>query len=55
MVNSACDVKLINPGPIDTDLIRNIENIKKMSVTEAADRMTKYILDPVVRRVDLWL
>ncbi len=55
MVNSACDVKLINPGPIDTDLIRNIENIKKMSVTEAADRMIKYILDPVVRRVDLWL
>lgn len=55
MVNSVCDVKLINPGPLDTDLIRNIENIKKMSVTEAAERMSQFILDPAIRRVDLWL
>jgi hypothetical protein len=54
MVNSQCDIKLINPGPLDTDLIRNLE-ITKMPVTEAAECMSKFIFDPRIKRVDLWL
>lgn len=55
MVVSECMIKLINPGPIDTDLIRHIPNIKKMSVEIAAEKCCQAIFDPLVRRLDLWL
>lgn len=55
MVLSKCNIKLINPGPLDTDLIKDITGISKMPVQQAAEHITRLIVDPVIRRVDLWL
>lgn len=51
---NAVDSKIINPGPIDTDMIRH-RAIPKMSPRELAQRIRSIIDDPWTRRVDLWL
>lgn len=50
----AIDSKIINPGPIDTDMIRE-RKVPKMSPKELAKRIRSIIDDPWIRRVDLWL
>lgn len=55
MVLCKCDIKLINLGPVDTELIKNITGINKMPVPQAAQNLVRLILDPVIRRADLWL
>jgi NAD(P)-dependent dehydrogenase (short-subunit alcohol dehydrogenase family) len=55
MVESNCDVKLINPGAIDTSMMRNVNNVKKFDPAQLADKCYQAIMDPTVKRLDLWL
>jgi short-subunit dehydrogenase len=50
-----CDIKLINPGAINTDMIKHLNIDNKMSVTVAAKQIIKIMQDTMIKRVDLWL
>lgn len=52
--NARCDLKIINPGAFDSDMIAHLD-IQKLSLYELASRIKKYADDPVIKRVDLWL
>lgn len=52
--DAQCDMKIINPGPVDTEMIAHLD-IKKMSPADLAQRMVQVIQDPAIRRMDLWL
>jgi hypothetical protein len=52
---SKCDIKLINPGPIDTDMIRQYHYDNKMSPDQVAEKIISIMKDPMIRKVDLWL
>lgn len=49
-----CDIKLINPGPIDTDMIRHLA-VPKFDPVDLALRIKNLAQDPVIKRVDLWV
>lgn len=49
-----CNIKLINPGPIDTDMVSHLQCIK-MSPAHVADRIAWLIDQPDIKRLDLWL
>ena len=49
-----CDLKIINPGAFDSDMVAHLD-IPKISLYELAIRIKKYVEDPVTKRVDLWL
>lgn len=51
---SRCDIKLINPGPIDTDMIKHL-SCDKLDPGHLALRIKDLALDPIIKRVDLWL
>lgn len=51
---SLCDIKLINPGPIDTTLVKHPPNIELMSPLFIASRIVEYMNHPYIKRVDLW-
>jgi hypothetical protein len=55
MVTTACcDMKIINPGAMDTPLIAN-QNVIKMPVDYVAKRIVDFINDPINKRLDLWV
>lgn len=49
-----CDIKLINPGPIDTDMVRHL-SVPKFDPLDLASRVKEFSLDPAIKRVDLWV
>ena len=49
----ACDVKLINPGPIDTKMIGHL-NCVKMPPDWLAQKIVWVMQQPEIKRVDLW-
>jgi hypothetical protein len=49
-----CDIKLINPGAIESDRIKHI-NTNKMNVVFLAERILTIMQEPAYRKVDLWL
>lgn len=49
-----CDIKLINPGAMDTDMLKNVTMANKMSPDLVAAKILQWIFDPVVKRIDLW-
>ena len=51
---AACDIKLVNPGPIDTDLVSHL-TCTKMSPAHVAERISWMINQPDIKRLDLWL
>jgi NAD(P)-dependent dehydrogenase (short-subunit alcohol dehydrogenase family) len=54
MVNTAaCDIKLINPGAIDTDMISHL-SCKKMDPAWLAQQIVELMKQPAVKRVDIW-
>lgn len=54
LVNSVqCDIRLINPGPIDTDMIKHLD-VPKMSVLHCAQLIRQIVATPQFKRVDLW-
>jgi hypothetical protein len=55
MLICSCDVKLINPGPINTDMMKHITDIKKFDVNHLGAKIASVIFDPTIKRLDLWL
>ena len=49
-----CDLKIINPGAFDSDMVAHLD-VPKISLYELAIRIKKYAEDPVIKRIDLWL
>ena len=54
LLDAKCDMKIINPGPIDTDMIKHLEIIK-LSPPELAQKIKNIVSDSSLKRVDLWL
>lgn len=53
-LEAKCDLKIFNPGPIDTQMIAHL-NTLKMSTQELAARIKTYTEDRFVKRIDLWI
>lgn len=51
---AACDIKLINPGAMDTDRVRHLAWPNKMSTDFVAGKILPLIFEPSIKRVDLW-
>lgn len=49
-----CDIKLINPGPIDTAMASHLK-CKKLSIDQTADHICWMLTQPAIKRIDLWL
>jgi hypothetical protein len=49
-----CNMKIINPGVLDTDMARNL-SAKKMSPLYLAKKIQSIVDDPTIKRIDLWL
>ena len=49
-----CDMKIINPGPIDTDMMQHVD-CKKFDAEILANKIQQIASDPNIKRVDLWL
>lgn len=48
-----CDIKLINPGPIDTDMTGHLRCVK-MSPDWLAKKIKDIMNQPEIKRIDLW-
>lgn len=55
MLCCECDIKLINPGPIDTHMMQHISGIQKFDVNDLGSRIVAAAFDPTIKRLDLWL
>lgn len=49
-----CDMKIINPGPIDTDMIQHLDCLKMDPVT-LANSIKNIASNVTLKRVDLWV
>jgi len=49
-----CDMKIINPGPIDTDMIQHL-NCVKINPATLANSIKTIVNDATLKRVDLWV
>jgi len=52
--NCDCRIVLINPGAVDTDLIRHLDNVNKMDLDYLGKQIRNILSVPEIRRVDLW-
>lgn len=48
-----CDIKLINPGPIDTDMIADVDCVK-MDADWLAEKIVHVMQQPEIKRIDIW-
>lgn len=54
LLDALCDIKIINPGPIDTPMI-SAHQCVKFNTNELASKIKTIVADPAIKRVDLWL
>lgn len=54
MRDRACQIKLINFGPIDTSMTKDL-NVPKMSISQAGTYVMNLLSDSNLRRQDVWL
>jgi len=54
LLTAICDLKIINPGPIDTPMIAH-HQCAKYNPDELAIKIKIMIDDPTIKRLDLWL
>jgi hypothetical protein len=54
LLTAKCDLKIINPGPIDTAMVAHQQCVK-YNPDELAIKIKNLIQDPTIKRVDLWL
>lgn len=52
-MSAKCQMKIFNPGPIDTNMIKH-HNIPKMSPDDLAAKIKQWTSDPCIKRVDVW-
>jgi short-subunit dehydrogenase len=50
-----CDIKLVNPGAIDTAMIQHLNFADKMTPTFVAEKIAAIMKEPTFKKVDLWL
>ena len=53
LLDAKCDMKIINPGPVDTDMIRHL-NCVKLDTAALANTIKNIAADATFKRVDLW-
>jgi len=53
LLDAKCDMKIINPGPVDTDMIRHL-NCVKLDTPALANTIKNIAADATIKRVDLW-
>jgi hypothetical protein len=53
LLDAKCDMKIINPGPVDTDMIRHL-NCVKLDIATLANTIKNIAADATLKRVDLW-
>jgi hypothetical protein len=51
---AACDLKIINPGAFDSDMIKHL-SVPKISLADLAREIKLVVQNPLMKRVDLWL
>jgi len=54
LLDAKCDMKIVNPGPIDTDMIKHIDCVK-INPKDAAQAIHDIAESKTFKRVDLWL
>ena len=54
VTDAKCDLKIINPGAIDTPMIKH-QPIPKMSTIFLADKIYNFAADHTSKRLDIWL
>lgn len=54
LLDAKCDMKIINPGPIDTAMIQHI-SCAKLDAKTLAQQIQTIASNPILKRVDLWL
>jgi hypothetical protein len=54
LLDAKCDMKIINPGPIDTDMIKHLDTVK-LNPDDLADKIKNIVSDPTLKQVDLWI
>jgi hypothetical protein len=53
LLDCGCDIKIINPGPIDTAMISHQQCVK-FDPAVLAQKIKTIAADPTIKRVDLW-
>lgn len=54
LLDALCDIKIINPGPIDTPMIAT-HQCAKFNPNELAAKIKTITADTTIKRVDLWV
>jgi hypothetical protein len=54
ITNAKCDLKIINPGAIDTPMIEH-QKILKMPTKFLADKIYNFAMDRTNKRLDIWI
>lgn len=54
LLDASCDIKIINPGPIDTPMVA-LHQCAKFNTQELATKIKSIAADPSIKRIDLWL
>jgi len=54
LLDARCDIKIVNPGPIDTEMISHHQCIK-YDPEVLATRIKDIVSTPDIKRVDLWV
>ena len=54
LLDAKCDIKIVNPGPIDTPMVAT-HQCAKFDPTELADKIKIFAADKSLKRVDLWV
>ena len=54
LLTAKCDLKIINPGPIDTAMIQH-QQCSKLDPNDLAQQIKNIVANPLLKRVDLWL
>jgi short-subunit dehydrogenase len=54
LATAKCDIKIFNPGPVDTEMIAH-HSVPKYSTNELATVIKKLVAIPTIKRTDLWI
>lgn len=54
LITAACRMLIVNPGPIDTKMIQHL-SCEKISPETLAGKISRFVEDPTIKRVDLWV
>lgn len=53
-IGAKCDLKIFNPGPIDTQMISHL-SISKLDAQALAEKIKVYTQDRYIKRIDMWI